>query len=45
MYYELRDFIAQIKGEKMPQFNELSEKEAKLMEKARKQMGINFSLT
>ena len=45
MYYELRDFIAQIKGEKMPQFNALSEAEAALMEKARKQMGINFSLT
>lgn len=45
MYYELRDFISQIKGEKMPRFNELSKKEAKLMEKAREQMGINFSLT
>lgn len=45
MYYELRDFIAQIKGEKMPQFNRNSVLEAELMEKAREQMGINFSLT
>lgn len=45
MYYELRDFLAQIKGEKMPEFNRLSLMEASLMEKARAQMGINFSLT
>lgn len=45
MYYELKDFIAQIHGEKMPVFNRLSIMEASLMEKAREQMGINFSLT
>ncbi len=45
MYYELKDFLAQINGEEMPLFNQISEAEAKLMEKAREQMGINFSLT
>ncbi|MBQ4601919.1 MAG: Gfo/Idh/MocA family oxidoreductase [Clostridia bacterium] len=45
MYYELKDFIAQINGEEMPLFNQISASEAKLMEKARKRMGINFSLT
>ncbi len=42
MYYEVKDFLTQIKGERMPQFNKLSALEAKLMEKARKQMGIHF---
>ena len=45
MYYELRDFLRQIVGKAMPQFNLNSALEAKLMEKAREQMGINFSLT
>ncbi len=43
MYYELKDFIAQINGERTPRFNQLSAAEAKLMEKAREQMGIDFS--
>jgi len=45
MYYEVNDFLDQIKGEKMSRFNELSLMEAELMEKARKQMGINFVKT
>lgn len=45
MYYELCDFIAQINGEEMPWFNHNSLLEASLMEKARTEMGINFSLT
>ncbi len=45
MYYEFKDFLSQINGEKMPQFNRLSLMEAALMEKAREQMGINFFLT
>ncbi len=45
MYYELKDFIAQINGEAMPQFNKLSAMEARLMEKAREQMGITLDLT
>ena len=44
MYYELNDFLAQINGEEMPLFNLNSAHEAKLMEKACEQMGINFSL-
>ena len=44
MYYELNDFLAQINGEEMPLFNLNSALEAKLMEKACEQMGINFSL-
>lgn len=43
MYYELKDFLAQINGEAMPHFNRLSLMEASLMEKAREQMGINFA--
>lgn len=43
MYYEVRDFLKQLEGEKMPRFNELSLMEAKLMERARAQMGINFN--
>ncbi|MBR5515865.1 MAG: Gfo/Idh/MocA family oxidoreductase [Clostridia bacterium] len=42
MYYEIKDFIAQINGEKMPRFNELSLMEAALMESAREKMGIDF---
>lgn len=42
MYYEVKDFIDQIKGRKMPRFNELSLLEAKMMEKAREQMKIDF---
>ena len=42
MYYEVKDFISQIKGAKMPRFNELSLMEAELMEKSREQMGIDF---
>ena len=45
MYYELKDFLAQTRGEDMPCFNILSLMEAKLMERAREQMGINFNLT
>lgn len=45
MYYELRDFLRQIVGKAMPEFNRNSLLEAALMEKARAQMGINFSLT
>ncbi len=45
MYYELRDFLRQIVGKAMPEFNRNSLLEAALMEKAREQMGINFSLT
>ena len=43
MYYELRDFLRQIVGKAMPEFNRNSLLEAALMEKAREQMGINFS--
>lgn len=43
MYYELRDFLRQIAGKDMPEFNRNSLLEAKLMEKAREQMGIDFS--
>ncbi len=42
MYYELYDFIKQIKGEAMPRFNKLSLLEAQIMESARGQMGIDF---
>lgn len=42
MYYEVKDFLAQIKGEEMPRFNELSLMEAELMEKAREKMGVDF---
>lgn len=45
MCYELKDFITQIDGGSMPHFNRLSAMEAKLMERAREQMGINFNLT
>lgn len=45
MYYELKDFLAQVNGEEMPQFNRISLMESSLMERAREQMGINFSLT
>ena len=42
MYYEVKDFLAQINGTKMPRFNELSIMEAQLMENAREKMRIDF---
>lgn len=42
MYYEVKDFLAQINGGEMPRFNALSLMEAALMENARGKMGIDF---
>lgn len=42
MYYEVRDFVDQIKGDQMPCFNEFSANEAGLMEWGIEKMGISF---
>ncbi len=42
MYYEIEDFIKQINGEKMPQFNSYTLTTLKIMDEARDIMNIKF---
>ena len=44
MSYELEDFIAQIDGKDMPEYNEISRMGMKLCDTAREKLGIDFKI-
>ncbi|MCR5484359.1 MAG: Gfo/Idh/MocA family oxidoreductase [Clostridiales bacterium] len=44
MYYELRDFINQISGERTREYNEYSMKAIRIADRARKETGVDFKI-
>ena len=43
MAYELTDFLRQINGEQLPQFNENTRAVMRVLDEARAQTGVNFT--